>query len=117
MRKRIFKRKGTRRLAALLAVLLVALIVPVTGALAAPPANDDFGSAVGITVMPYSTVVLTNEATTDSTDPNCFGGARTVWYSLGAAEDVRVSADTRASHYDTTPGIYTGTKGALTEVA
>ena len=117
MRKRIFKRKGTRRLAALLAVLLVALIVPVTGALAAPPANDDFSSAVGITTLPYSNVVLTNEATSDATDPNCFGGARTVWYSLSAAEDARISVDTLESNYDTTIGIYTGAEVALTEVA
>jgi hypothetical protein len=116
MRKRVFKRR-TRRGLVVLAVLVAAFILPAAGALAAPPANDDFDSAVGITDLPYTNVVLTNEATSDATDPNCFGGARTVWYSLNAAEDARISVDTLESNYDTTVGIYTGAEGALTDVA
>jgi opacity protein-like surface antigen len=117
MRTRIFKKKRSRRPAVVLAVLLVVLLVPAAGAQAAAPANDDFGSAVGITALPYSDVRLTNEATSDPADPNCFGGGRTVWYSFTPTEAGRVSVDTLESNYDTTLGIYTGTKGSLTEIA
>jgi hypothetical protein len=116
MRKRILKKKG-RRLLLISVVLLVALLLPTAGAQAAPPGNDDFGAAVAITTLPYTDVVLTNEATSDAADPNCFGGGRTVWYSFTPTEPGRISVDTLESNYDTTLGVYTGTKGSLTEVA
>jgi hypothetical protein len=116
MRKRILKKKG-RRLLLISVVLLVALLLPTAGAQAAPPGNDDFGAAVAITTLPYTDVVLTNEATSDAADPNCFGGGRTVWYSFTPTEAGRISVDTFESNYDTTLGVYTGAKGSLTEVA
>jgi hypothetical protein len=117
MSKRILKKVRGRRVAPLFMTLLVAMLAPAAAAHAAPPANDDFGSATPIAGLPYGDVRLTNEATSDAADPNCFGGSRTVWYSYTPADAGRVSADTLESNFDTTLGVYTGTKGALTEIA
>lgn len=103
-----------------LKILLVAsLMLGVTAApaLAQPSSNDDFDAAIAVTEIPFSHVVLTNEATKVPDDPDCSSGGRTVWYRFTPAEDTTVIVSTLGSNYDTTLGVYTGTRGALTEVA
>jgi hypothetical protein len=41
----------------------------------------------------------------------------TLWYEYTPADNVRVRLDTVGSDYDTVIGVYTGTRGALTQVA
>lgn len=86
-------------------------------AAAAPPSNDDFDSATLVGELPYETAVLANEATAAPDDPNCFGGARTVWYRVVPATDMRLIVDTAGSNFDSTLGVYTGARGSLTQVA
>jgi (2Fe-2S) ferredoxin len=86
-------------------------------AAAAPPSNDDFDSATPVGELPYETAVLANEATAASDDPNCFGGARTVWYRVVPSTDMRLIVDTAGSNFDSTLGVYTGARGSLTQVA
>jgi hypothetical protein len=116
MRKRIFKKKSRGRLA-VAAFVLTGLLVPAGAAWAAPPANDEMASAVSVSSLPYTSTQLTNEATGAQSDPDCFGGGRTVWYSFAAAESRWVSVDTLESNYDTTLGVYIETEGTLTEVS
>jgi hypothetical protein len=115
MRKRILISKRPRL--ALTALVLAALLVPVAGANAAPPANDELATPVVVGALPFENVQLTNEATGAESDPNCFGGGRTVWFSFTAPAATRISVDTLESNYDTTLGVYSGEPGALTDVA
>jgi (2Fe-2S) ferredoxin len=86
-------------------------------AAAALPSNDDFDSATPVGQLPYETAVLANEATAAPDDPNCFGGARTVWYRVVPSTDMRLIVDTAGSNFDSTLGVYTGARGSLTQVA
>lgn len=100
-------------------LLVVSLMLGVAAApaLAQPSSNDDFDAAVEVTEIPFSHVVLTNEATKAPDDPDCSSGGRTVWYRFTPQEDISVIVSTLGSNYDTTLGVYTGTSGALVEVA
>jgi len=50
-------------------------------------------------------------------DPSCAGREATVWYAYTPAEDTLVEASTLGSDYPTTISAYTGTRGALSQVA
>jgi hypothetical protein len=99
-----------------LATLAISLFV-IGPATAAPPSHDDFDAATAIGELPYETAGLANEATAAPDDPNCFGGARTVWYRVVPATDMRLIVDTEGSNFDSTLGVYTGARGSLTQVA
>jgi hypothetical protein len=106
-----------RTACALLAALAVTLL-SVAPAVAAPPANDDFDSAVAITALPFEATQDTAEATRAADDPECVDGdGHTVWYSFTPSADVDVVVDTFGSDYDTTLSAWTGTRGALSQVA
>ncbi len=95
---------GSRvRIAALLGVfLLAATAAPV---LAAAPANDDISSPIAVGALPYSNAQDTSEATSGATDPDCAGGAATVWYAFTPADSGWYQLDTIGSDYDTTLAI------------
>jgi hypothetical protein len=57
------------------------------------------------------------DATTAPDDPECAGNGHTVWYRFTPSADTRVNADTFGSDYDTTLSVYTGSRGALTQIA
>ncbi len=80
-----------------------ALLVP-GAAVAAPPSNDDFAAATGITSLPFTDTVTLTEATTESDEqPGCFGPTQTAWWSFTPAVDTVIRADTFGS---TIPGSY-----------
>lgn len=87
--------------------------------LAAPPTNDDFDAAIAFTSLPFDAILDTTEATTASDDPvpGCVGTGHTVWYAFTPTTTIEVTANTFGSDYDTTLSVYTGARGALTEVA
>jgi hypothetical protein len=91
------------------------LVFSVNELVAAP--NDDFDEATVIASLPFTDNVSTTQATTAADDPDCFGRAHTVWYSFTPTEGVSIEADTFGSDYDTTLSAYTGSRGALTQVA
>jgi hypothetical protein len=91
------------------------LVVNVVGL--APPANDDFDSATVISALPFSDSVSTADATTAGDDPFCNGNEHSVWYAFTPTQDTPIRADTAGSDYATTLGVYTGSRGALSEVA
>jgi hypothetical protein len=106
-----------RRTALLLLAVPALLLLAATPAIAQPPANDDFDSATVVPGLPFTDQVNTTEATTAADDPDCFGQGATVWYSFTPTTDLRVDANTLGSDYDTTLSVYTGTPGALTQIA
>lgn len=89
----------------------------------APPANDDFDSATIIPGLDYTNSILTTGATSAGDDPilDCaYGGPaqkfNTVWYRYTPGTAQNVTFDTLASNYDTTLGVWTGTRGSLAPV-
>jgi hypothetical protein len=85
-----------------------------------PPANDSCSTPKVIGSLPFADSLDTRTATTGSDDPvNCSGGQgkNSVWYSFTATSGGEVGVDTSGSDYDTTLTVYTGSCGALTQVA
>ena len=85
--------------------------------IAVPPLNDDFNTPIVIDQFPYTNVQTTTKATWSSDDPFCAGSSHTVWYAFTPSSDMRVEFNTFGSDYDTTLSVYTGRRGALSQVA
>lgn len=101
--------------------LIVALvlgwgILGVVNAAAAPPGNDDFSNAREIGALPFEHITGTRDATSETTDPNCFGRRHTVWYSFTPLETGSVVGSTAGSDFDTTLSVYTGTRPDRTRI-
>ncbi|MFN2375958.1 MAG: thrombospondin type 3 repeat-containing protein [Candidatus Binatia bacterium] len=94
------------RLAATAACLLFATQT----VFAAPPANDNFASAITIGATPYTDSKSTNEATTEASEPTalCGGSGRSIWYKYTAPSTGTVIADTFGSNFDTVLAAFTG---------
>jgi len=83
-----------------------------------PPANDDFDNAISTNALPFSHAQDTSNASSAVDDPtDCFNNG-SVWYQFTPAGNTTITAEanTFGSNYDTTLGVYTGTRGALTQV-
>jgi len=104
-----------RRLVVVSVAGLLFALVNVPPALA-QPANDDFDSATVIGSLPFNDSIGTAEATTAFDDPFCNGNEHTVWYSFTPTANATIQADTSGSGYDTTLSVYTGSRGALSQV-
>jgi hypothetical protein len=83
----------------------------------AQSANDDFDSATVIGALPFIDSISTVDATTAGDDPFCNGNEHSVWYSFTPTQDTPIRADTAGSDYATSLAVYTGSRGALSEVA
>ena len=93
------------------AILLIVFAMTITGvtpALAAPPANDDFSSAIVIGSLPYSHSVDNTEATLELDEPeSCSAMPQSVWYSFTPISDIVIGTDMDGSSFsDTTFTIY-----------
>jgi hypothetical protein len=106
----------TRRLVVASAVGLLLALLSVSPALA-QPTNDDFDAATVISGLPFIDSISTVDATTAGDDPFCNGFEHTVWYSFTPTQDVTIHADTVGSDYSTTLSAYTGSRGALSQLA
>jgi hypothetical protein len=100
------------------AVLTLAHVSP---AAANPPGNDDFDAATEIPALPFTAAIDTTGATRAADDPpGCERLGRpveaTVWFSFTPSHEVRVHLNTSGSAYDTVLAVYTGSRGALTEL-
>ena len=86
------------------------------------PGNDDFGSPILIGTAPYANTQDVSLATTAGDDPGfpCSRVEpkyRTVWYRYTAPAAQTLTIDTIGSDYDTVLGVWTGSRGSLTNVA
>ena len=82
-----------------------------------PPANDDFAAPL---LIPSSSARYTQNvtnATSAPDDPWCLGSAQSVWYAFTPLTNMRLEANTFGSGYDTSLSIYTGSRGALNQIA
>jgi parallel beta-helix repeat protein len=96
---------------------LLGLLLGIAVASAVPP-NDDITQATVITALPFADGPLdTTAATMAPDDPDCAGNGPTVWYVFTPARPVIMAANTFGSNYDTTLSVYTGSPGALTQIA
>jgi hypothetical protein len=97
-------------IATILSLILAAFILP-ANTLAAPPVNDNFGSATVIGGLPFSDLVSNTEATTETDEPQWYYYmARTVWYSFTPLKDAVVRADMGGSSFwDTNLNVYQAT--------
>ncbi|UOZ05334.1 PKD domain-containing protein [Amycolatopsis sp. WQ 127309] len=109
---------SARPLLAGVAALTAVLLAPGV-AHAAPPSNDDFGSATAVTALPFTASQDVTESTKAADDPAPCGTYTTwtVWYDYTAAADALVRV-TPSSTGSTRPfvAVYTGDRGALTQV-
>jgi len=110
--------RGRSLLGGLVAVALLAFAVFIPSiALAAAPANDEIAAATAIGGLPFTDTLDTTEATTAPDDPSCAGNGHTVWYTFTPSADIRLDANTFGSSFDTTISVYTGSPGALAQIA
>ena len=82
-----------------------------------PPPNDDFNNAIHVSAIPYSISYDATNATVAPDDPFCNGASQTLWFAYTPTTNIRLEANTFGSNYDTTLSVYTGTRGALTQIA
>lgn len=85
-----------------------------------PPVNDDIANAIQVTSFPFSDSRDTRGATSELDDPfaSCrFFQASTVWYMFTPAMTERVEFNTFGSDYGSSLAVFTGSPGALAEVA
>lgn len=82
-----------------------------------PPPNDDFANATVATSMPFTVSQDVTNATVAPDDPFCSGRTQTVWFAFTPTSNIRLEANTFGSNYDTTLSVYTGTRGALSQLA
>jgi hypothetical protein len=78
---------------------------------AAPPANDNFASAITIGSTPYTDSKSTVEATDQSGEPAASGtcnGSYGIWYRYTAPSTGSVVASTTGSSFDTVLSVFTG---------
>jgi hypothetical protein len=81
-------------------------------------ANDDFDSATQIATASYSDTLDASRATAAADDPSdCYGSHGSVWYAFTPSISGNVEISTAGSDYDTALGVYTGQRGALSQVA
>lgn len=87
----------------------------------APPLNDDFANAELIDGIPYTDAEDTTEATDEAGEPvaSCSVAGNGVWYyyTNTSANLQSMAVNTYASDYDTHLNAFTGSWGALTEIA
>jgi hypothetical protein len=84
------------------------------------PANDDFDDAIAIDSLPFNDAQDTRVTFTPDDDPtpDCGANVRnTVWYTYTAPADGIVRLRTEGSDFDTILSVWTGARGALTQVA
>ncbi len=79
--------------------------------------NDDFDNAIVVPSIPFTRNQNVTSATAAQDDPfGCYGRSQTVWYAFTPTANTRLEANTFGSNYDTTMSVYTGSRGALTQV-
>jgi hypothetical protein len=100
-----------KRIAALISAVALFSLAFAGPTLAAAPSNDDAGSPTVIASLPFIDSLDTGEATSDPSDPDCFGSgsSASVWYAFTTGADpVTLLADTSASDYVTAITVMAG---------
>ena len=80
------------------------------------PTNDGFENPTVIGSLPFSDLVNTALATTASDDPAACNHSNSVWYSFTPPTNTMIEVDTFNSNYFAEVSVWTGSRGALTQV-
>ena len=97
-------------------------VMSVSGDIAPPwPPNDDFDDAIEIDSPAFTHTIDATEAIDSLDDPPCIAWswgypARTVWYRWTAPGNRRVRIQTNGSAYRPALSVFTGPRGALTQI-
>jgi len=78
--------------------------------------NNQFDHARVIPSVPYGDNLDTRGASPAFDDPFCVGQGATVWYAITPTESMTLEANTMGTNYMATLSVYTGTRGALTQL-
>jgi hypothetical protein len=104
-------------------VLTTAALLVALSALPAPPVlaeqepgNDDFDNARQVAELPYKQKIDIGKASKADDDPECRGAGHTVWYQFTPSTDMRLTARVRGRRTPAVLSVWTGDRGALTEV-
>jgi hypothetical protein len=95
-----------KQLPAVLIVSLLSLLL-VTPSYAAPPSNDELATATSIGALPFTDALNTSDATASAGDPTDCTNNGSIWYTFTPTTDMRISAATFGSNYDTVFSAYT----------
>jgi VCBS repeat-containing protein len=80
--------------------------------------NDDFDNATVIPSLPFTKTQEVGSATESPDDPyTCTSRSQTVWYAFTPTASMRLEANTFGSNYDSVLAVFTGSRGALTQIA
>src|SRR5439155_2759799 len=71
----------------------------------------------GVPSIPFTVREDASTATVAPDDPFCGGRSQSVWFVFTPHANLRIEANTFGSTYDTTLSVYTGVRGALTQLA
>jgi len=83
----------------------------------AVPINDDVDHAIAINSLPFTDTRNTAYATTAGDDPYyCGYNGASVWYSFTPTANTRIELDSSASNYYTVISVWTGPRGAWSNV-
>lgn len=110
--------KRSRIAIAIAAALSLLLLRAGPASAAIAPANDDFDHATVVTTTPFSVTEDTTAATTAPDDPaTCGPTTNSVWFAFTAPVTETVVVNTGGnSSYFAGVGVFTGSRGALSEV-
>jgi hypothetical protein len=82
-----------------------------------PPPNDDFDHPMFVPSIPFSITEDATNATIAPDDPfSCYSRNQTVWFAYTPDSNIGLEANTFGSNYDTTLTVYTGPRGALSQI-
>ena len=79
--------------------------------------NDDFDHATVISSLPFTITQDVARASRAPDDPVCFDTHQSVWFAFTPTRNMELEANTFGSSYSTFLAAYTGTRGALTQIA
>ena len=80
--------------------------------------NNQFDHARVIPSVPFGETVDTRGASPAFDDPFCFGQGATVWYSITPTQSMTLEINTMGTvNFMASVSVYTGTRGALTQLA
>jgi hypothetical protein len=79
------------------------------------PGGPSAGSIA--TTLPFTVSEDATNATVAPDDPFCVSRNQTLWFAYTPQVNIRLEANTFGSTYDTTLSVYTGTQGALVQIA
>lgn len=106
----------TRLLASATAAIVLATILVAPVAAKDAPRIDDFDRAKEVSALPFVRAVDIKRATQADDDPSCRNTGHTVWFKFTPSTDMRLIARVRGKKTPAALSVWTGERGALTEV-